>query len=35
MEAFHVKGLHEERWEELNAYAQINVLTDKQADKIY
>jgi hypothetical protein len=37
IEVFHVKGHqdHTKRWEELNAYAQINVLADEQAEKIY
>jgi hypothetical protein len=36
-EAFHVKGHQDctKRWKELNAYTQINVLADGQADKIY
>jgi hypothetical protein len=37
IKVFHVKGhqARTKRWEELNVHAQINVLADEQADKIY
>jgi hypothetical protein len=37
IKVFHINGHQDrtKRWEELNAYAQINVLADEQADKIY